>query len=303
MFRILDGRTYFFQWDTEQKLEVMDYDITEVHFSNQVSEKALVCEVKQQDGKRVVDVPNILLQETWDIKVYACCDCYTRGATIYEVKAKEKPDDYVYTETEVKRFDDLEERLETVEDRVETVENKAAATENKVETVEDKLETVEDKVEALEKNSGGNKYKYIGTYTVSSNKASETIKYVNGKQINYKKVLIVADVKGKNGPNGTVSSASLKVVFQFNEMEDLEILVSGALYNEQVRNVYIECLGSDEMYRTIWTASSTNTAKALYTSVDRRESDEKIKGIQISSSAPTTMYIAAGTILKIYAVE
>lgn len=123
MFRILDGRSFFYQWDKDQQLEVMDYDITEVHFSTQVSEKALVCEVKQQDGKRVVDVPNILLQDTWDIKVYACCDCYTRGATIYEVKPKEKPEDYIYTETEVKTYDDLEKRIEEIENKSLTQDN------------------------------------------------------------------------------------------------------------------------------------------------------------------------------------
>lgn len=115
MFRILDGRKHFYQWDINQQLEVLNNEILEVHYSTQIYKDALVCEVKEKDGKRVVDVPNILLQDTWDLKVFACCDCYTIGATIFEIKAKPKPEDYVYTETEIKRYDDLEKRIDNLE--------------------------------------------------------------------------------------------------------------------------------------------------------------------------------------------
>lgn len=115
MFRIVDGRTHFFQWDLNQQIEVMDANVTEIHYSTRITSKALVCEVKTVDNKRVADVPNILLQDTWDLKVYAVCDCYTREATIFEIKPKEKPEDYVYTETEIKRYDDLEERITALE--------------------------------------------------------------------------------------------------------------------------------------------------------------------------------------------
>ena len=34
IFKIYDGRTHFWQWDTGQKLIVLDESVTEVHFSN-----------------------------------------------------------------------------------------------------------------------------------------------------------------------------------------------------------------------------------------------------------------------------
>ena len=34
IFKIYDGRTSFWQWDTNQKLIVLDETIDEVHFSN-----------------------------------------------------------------------------------------------------------------------------------------------------------------------------------------------------------------------------------------------------------------------------
>ena len=64
IFRIYDGRTSFWQWDTGQKLIVLDDSITEVHFSNRDMEHTR-CErvyVDYDTGLRVVDVPDVLLQ-------------------------------------------------------------------------------------------------------------------------------------------------------------------------------------------------------------------------------------------------
>ena len=116
MMKILDNRTNFYQWDLEQKLIVEDSTITEVHFSNKTEDNSLVCEVYEQDGKRVVNVPNIMLTEAWDIIAYAYCnDLYTKQSKRFKVIARTKPADYVYTETEVKNWEDLEARIEALE--------------------------------------------------------------------------------------------------------------------------------------------------------------------------------------------
>lgn len=115
MLTILDGRKNFFQWDTEQKLIVSDELVKEIHFSNAVTNPALVCEVFEEDGNRVVNVPNILLQQDWNIKAYGCCDLCVRQYAEFEVIRRNKPADYVYTETEIKRYEDLEARIEELE--------------------------------------------------------------------------------------------------------------------------------------------------------------------------------------------
>ena len=111
MFILADGREHFYQWDVNRKLIVTDSTITEVHFCNKTDECSLVCEVYQEDSKRVVNVPNILLQTAWDIRAYA----YTGEATLVEarfkVQARTKPTDYVYTETEVCKWEQLEDNL------------------------------------------------------------------------------------------------------------------------------------------------------------------------------------------------
>ena len=115
MFRIYDGRDYFYQWDIDRKIIVEDASITEVHFCNRTDDCSLICEVYSEGNLRVANVPNILLQDNWRINVYAYDGCCTKHATAFEVKRRSKPADYVYTETEIKNYDDLMSRLEQIE--------------------------------------------------------------------------------------------------------------------------------------------------------------------------------------------
>lgn len=116
MFKIYDGRESFYQWDLDQQLVVADSTIPEVHFCNRTDENSLVCETYVVDGLTLVNVPNILLQEDWDINVYAYDGKATKHSSRFEVKRKTKPSDYVYTETEIKNYDELEERVSQIEE-------------------------------------------------------------------------------------------------------------------------------------------------------------------------------------------
>lgn len=116
MFTIYDGRDHFYQWDIEQKLIVEDPTINEVHFCNRTDECSLVCDVYDEEGKRLVNVPNILLQTDWNINVYAYCENYTKHSDVFRVKKRSKPADYMYTETEVKTWDELEQRVINLEE-------------------------------------------------------------------------------------------------------------------------------------------------------------------------------------------
>lgn len=122
MFKICDGRTQFYQWDVNRKIIVMDDTITEVHFCNKTDDCSLVTEVYEEGGKRVANVPNILLQENRDITVYGYCDnCYTMVTARFKVIGRTKPADYVYTETEVKRWETIEKRCQEALELAETL--------------------------------------------------------------------------------------------------------------------------------------------------------------------------------------
>ena len=113
---VFNGKNVFYQWDLDQKLTVTDPEVNEVHFCNQTGDCALVCEVYAEGEDRLVNVPNILLQEAWPIRAYAYCDCATKAVQKFEVIARSKPDDYVYTETEIKNWADLDKRLRVLEE-------------------------------------------------------------------------------------------------------------------------------------------------------------------------------------------
>lgn len=113
MFKIYDDRKAFYQWDINQVLIVEDSTIEEVHFCNRTSDCALICEVYEKDNLRLVNVPNILLQSSFDIRVYAYCgSCYTKTEQRFKVNPRSKPADYVYTETEVKKWEELDKKIE-----------------------------------------------------------------------------------------------------------------------------------------------------------------------------------------------
>ena len=97
--KLLDGRGSFYQWDHDQKLLVEDARVEQLHFS--AEENALVCPVYEKDGLRIADVPNILLQEEGILKVFGVCGGRTLYARSFRINPKEKPDDYIYTETQV----------------------------------------------------------------------------------------------------------------------------------------------------------------------------------------------------------
>lgn len=116
MFSILDGRAKFYQWDLDRKIVVDDKSINEVHFCNRTDECSLVCEVYDLDGKRVVNVPNVILQQDWRINVYAYDENYTKHCEVFDVVRRSKPADYIYTETEIKNYDELAERVAQIEE-------------------------------------------------------------------------------------------------------------------------------------------------------------------------------------------
>ena len=103
MFRIADGREHFYQWDLDRQVIVDDPSIVEVHFCNRTDDCSLVTEVI--DGK--ANVPNILLQSSFDLRVFG----YDGKATLHDKKfkviARTQPADYIYTETAVKSIEEI----------------------------------------------------------------------------------------------------------------------------------------------------------------------------------------------------
>ena len=110
MFKIADGREYLYQWDLDRQVIVDDKSIVEVHFCNRTDECSLVTEVI--DGK--ANIPNILLQNSFDIRVFGYDGKATLHDKTFKVKPRTRPSEYVYTETEVRSYDELVKRIDSI---------------------------------------------------------------------------------------------------------------------------------------------------------------------------------------------
>lgn len=113
MFKLKDGRDFMYQWDIDRQVVVDDPSIVEVHFCNRTEDVSLVVEVV--DG--LANVPNILLQSSFDMRVFGYDGKATRYDAVFKVKAKTKPSDYVYTETEIKSYEYLENKIREIEEQ------------------------------------------------------------------------------------------------------------------------------------------------------------------------------------------
>ena len=111
MFKIYDGREQFYQWDLNRKLIVYDETIKEVHFCNRTDNCSLTRQTYTIDGIHLVDVPDILLQTDWRINVYAYDGKYTKHSACFKVVSRTKPENYVFTDTEVSCWNDLDQRV------------------------------------------------------------------------------------------------------------------------------------------------------------------------------------------------
>ena len=108
-----NGRKFFYQWELDQRL-IVDEACTMVQFANGTLPNALGVDVKELDGVRYAEVPNVLLQTAADLRAYAW-DEKTKsvvGAAVFPVYPMEKPGQYAYTQTEVKQYDVLLKELE-----------------------------------------------------------------------------------------------------------------------------------------------------------------------------------------------
>lgn len=108
MIKLADGRGLLYQWDTGRQVEC---DAEQVHFSNHHYGTSI--DVDVQNGKATI--PNQLLTSAMPIKAWAWVKDnsgeYTKEEQIFIVTKRNKPSDYVYTPTEIKTWQDLQNQI------------------------------------------------------------------------------------------------------------------------------------------------------------------------------------------------
>ena len=103
-----NGQLKFWQWDTEQKVKVPE-NVPTVHFKFGSFARGFPV------ADRWVKVPDELLQTGKDILLWTYKEDHTLDAARIPVERKPKPADYVYTPTEIKTWEQLDERIKALE--------------------------------------------------------------------------------------------------------------------------------------------------------------------------------------------
>ena len=116
---ITDGRETFYQWDLNVSITSENFiPGDEVHFSNRKSATAQVVIVKESAKGLIAEVPNELLQVAMDITAYRYTKSgeseFTTRKAVFKVDKRPRPDDYIYTPTEVFRYEDLKKEIEDI---------------------------------------------------------------------------------------------------------------------------------------------------------------------------------------------
>ena len=110
MIEVIGGN--LFQWDTGRVAQVnTDADIHEVHFTTKDMSYAYVVSTYEKDGAVYCEIPNILLQQEKSLICYEVTNTdggeMTVAETTLALHKRNKPQDYVYTQDELKNFDRL----------------------------------------------------------------------------------------------------------------------------------------------------------------------------------------------------
>lgn len=130
---IKGGKSFLYQWDAGRILIAEHKNLQEVHFAHKNDAKALTVKATAAGDAVEANVPNILLQSAEDIMVYLVFrddnGIETRKAVKIPVIARPKPDDYLYTETEVLSYWTLSKRIDEIEENGVSDEQIATAVE------------------------------------------------------------------------------------------------------------------------------------------------------------------------------
>jgi hypothetical protein len=120
MLKLENGTNSFYQWDLDQRFIVTEIEgPATIHFWQEGLEHALEVDPYDEGGQTMAEVPNILLQKASPVTAYIYrkdIGAYTSYKRVFQVFEREKPAGYVYTETEARTWDALDERIKTLEE-------------------------------------------------------------------------------------------------------------------------------------------------------------------------------------------
>lgn len=126
MVTLVGGDLY--QWDTGRVVFITPdngYIVHEVHFTTKKMEFAYVVKTYVENGGTYCAIPNVILQQYYDIICYEVRENddgeESVSSTKFDVIKRNRPEDYIYTEPEKYTYKELENRVKILEDNFEDV--------------------------------------------------------------------------------------------------------------------------------------------------------------------------------------
>lgn len=124
MFELTDGREALYQWDTGRTINV-DGSCTQLHFSN--VGYGVSVDVDVDTATNTAKIPDALLTVHGLLYVYGFIgnsgNGYTKVAQVFDVKPRPKPADYVYTEDELKTYEELEAKIQEIDGQIANLQS------------------------------------------------------------------------------------------------------------------------------------------------------------------------------------
>lgn len=109
-YSLSNGKDHVYQWDKDIVITIQEPEnVPEVHFK--WGGEGVPLPVTNQQ----VEIPVELLQLPKDIVIWAYTPDHTMDMAKIPLEARPKPADYVYTPTEIKTWEELDERIEALE--------------------------------------------------------------------------------------------------------------------------------------------------------------------------------------------
>lgn len=123
-----NGRTSAYQWDYGLKVNTTDAVGTVVRFANEHGSRAIPVEAVEEGLNKVYHIPDILLTTGRAIVMYHLggdgdTSVYTTTEDFLPVYEAPKPDDYIFTEEEIRTWQELDERLTEAEGDIVALES------------------------------------------------------------------------------------------------------------------------------------------------------------------------------------
>lgn len=179
ILEIKDGREGLYPWDTGRYLTVNDNTVTQVHFSNDVSETPYTVNV----AGGIVGIPDELLQDWHTLIAYVyiadSTGGYTKVRIEFYIHKRPKPADYVYTPTDQLTLQTIQRQIGDLADLTTDAKDTLVAAINEA------------------ARSGG------GSGSMDLRVADGYVQYSRDGGKTWSNLIAVADLKGADGAPGT----------------------------------------------------------------------------------------------------